>query len=181
MKKNILVILSICFFCLSCQTEEIENTEKNRIERDSEQRDFCETSFAIGNSEDDHACFSEAGFRRWGWNIGPLTPGTYTYDIYAGAGRCDITKGQFVGAITISYDGTHVTSQYDLLSGYSNSETHLYAGTSPFPIKNNGRFTIAPGQYSVQDDLNGEAIYVIAHAVTCEDEDEDESDDPGAF
>ena len=54
------------------------------------------------------------------------------------------------------------------------------AGTSPFPTKNNGRYTVAPGQYSVQDDLNGEAIYVIAHAVTCEEKDEDETD-PGPY
>jgi hypothetical protein len=172
MKKNILMMLGICFICLACQTEQIENSDKRRLESNSRADDSCETSFAIGNSDDDHACFSDAGFSRWGWNIGPLLPGTYTYDVYAGAGQCDITKGQFVGTVTISYDGTHVTALYDLTNEYSHSETHLYAGTSPFPTKNNGRYTVAPGQYSVQDELNGEAIYVIAHAVTCEDEDD---------
>ena len=180
-------MLGIGFICLACQTEQIEDLNNDLLEsnsslndlseRNSSPNDLCETSFAIGNSDEDHTCFSEAGFRRWGWNIGPLVPGTYTYDIYAGAGRCDISKGEFVGTVTISYDGTNVTALYDLMDGYSNSETHLYAGTAPFPKKNNGRYTVAPGKYSVQNDLNGEAIYVIAHAVTCEDEDEDDEDD----
>ena len=129
----------------------------------------CETSFAIGNSDDDHACFDEAGFSRWGWNIGPLTPGTYTYNVYAGAGQCDITKGTLVGTVIISYDGTNVSATYDLIDGYANTETHLYAGIDPFPTKN-GNYTVAPGQYSVQNGLDGEAIYVIAHSVVCESE-----------
>lgn len=178
-------MLGLCFICFACQTEQLEKldenlsdqnlSDQNLLERNSPPNATCETSFAIGNSDDDHACFSEAGFSRWGWTIGPLTPGTYTYDIYAGAGQCDIFRGQFVGTITISYNGTDVSASYDLTSGFSNSETHLYAGTSPFPRKNNGRYTVAPGQYSVQDDLNGEAIYVIAHAVTCENEDDDDT------
>ncbi|EDP70549.1 hypothetical protein FBALC1_07318 [Flavobacteriales bacterium ALC-1] len=130
----------------------------------------CETSFAIGNSADDHACFDQAGFSRWGWNIGPLTAGTYTYDVYAGAGQCDITNGALAGTVTITYDGTNVSAVYDLLDGYTNTETHLYAGVAPFPTKRNGSYTVAPGQYSVQDDLDGEAIYVIAHSVVCESE-----------
>lgn len=129
----------------------------------------CETSFAKGNSNDDHACFDQAGFSRWGWNIGPLSEGTYTYDVYAGAGQCDITKGALVGTVTITYDANGVSADYDLLSGYYNSETHLYAGTAPFPVENNGSYTVAPGQYYVDQNLSG-AIYVIAHAVVCEDD-----------
>jgi hypothetical protein len=132
----------------------------------------CETSFAKGNSDDDHACFDEAGFSRWGWNIGPITQGTYTYDVYAGAGQCDITRGTLVGTVTISYDGTNVSAVYDLTDGFYNDETHLYAGTAPFPTRNNGSYTVAPGQYTVQNDLDGEAIYVIAHSVVCESDDE---------
>lgn len=128
----------------------------------------CETSFAIGNSENDHACFDEAGFSRWGWNIGPLTEGTYTYDVYAGAGQCDITKGALVGTVTITYENGNVSAEYNLIDGYINQETHFYAGTAPFPTKNNGSYTVAPGQYDVEENLSGE-IYVIAHAVTCND------------
>ena len=135
MKKNILMMLGICFICLACQTEEIEKPDENLLKSNLRTKNPCETSFAIGNSDDDHACFSEAGFRRWGWSIGPLSPGAYTYDVYSGAGRCDINKGQFVGTITISYDGTNVTASYDLTNGYSNSETHLYGGNITFPNK----------------------------------------------
>jgi hypothetical protein len=135
----------------------------------------CETSFAKGNSGDDHACFDESVFSRWGWNIGPITPGTYTYDVYAGAGQCDITKGALVGTVTITYNGTNVSAVYDLADGYTNTETHLYAGVAPFPTKNNGSYTVAPGKYTVQNDLDGEAIYVIAHSVVCENDDENGS------
>ena len=181
MKNTIGLMLGLCFICFACQTEQLEMSDKILLEKKEPPTDFCETSFAIGNSEDDHICFSEAGFNRWGWTIGPLTPGKYTYDIYAGAGQCDILRGQFTGTITISYDGKNITAVYDLTSGYSNSETHLYAGTAPFPTKRNGRYTVAPGQYSVQDDLNGEAIYIIAHAVTCEKDDDDDDDENDSF
>lgn len=126
----------------------------------------CETSFAKGNSASDHACFDEAGFSRWGWNIGPLSEGTYTYDVYAGAGQCNISNGTLVGTVTINYEDGSASAAYDLLDGFVNEETHFYAGSNPFPVKNNGSITVAPGQYYVEDNLSGD-IYVIAHAVTC--------------
>ena len=130
-------MLGIGFICLACQTEQIEDLNKDLLEinsslndlseMNSSPNDICENSFAIGNSDEDHTCFSEAGFIRWGWNIGQLVPGTYTYDFYAGALRCDISKGEFFGTVTISYDGTNVSALYDLMDCYINSETHLYA------------------------------------------------------
>ncbi|NNE31021.1 MAG: hypothetical protein HKN40_01495 [Winogradskyella sp.] len=131
----------------------------------------CETAFAKGNSNDDHACFDEGGFSRWGWNIGPLSEGTYTYDVYAGAGQCNISNGALVGTVTITYDSNGVTASYDLLDGYVNTEEHLYAGYLPYPTKNNGSYTVAPGQYDVESNLSGD-IYVIAHSVVCEDDDD---------
>ena len=131
----------------------------------------CETTFAKGNASDDHACFDEGGFSRWGWNIGPLSEGTYTYNVYAGAGQCNINNGALVGTVTIEYSNGSVTAEYDLLDGYVNTEEHLYAGYTPYPVKNNGRYTVAPGQYYVEQDLSGD-IYVIAHSVVCEDDDD---------
>ncbi|WP_282042499.1 hypothetical protein [Winogradskyella flava] len=131
----------------------------------------CETAFAKGNSNNDHACFDEGGFSRWGWNIGPLSEGTYTYDVYAAAGQCNINNGGLVGTVTITYDSNGVSATYDLLEGYVNTEEHLYAGYTPYPVKNNGRYTVAPGQYYVDSDLSGE-IYVIAHSVVCPEEEQ---------
>ena len=42
----------------------------------------------------------------WGWSNGALSEGTYYFDIFAGAGQCDRTKGALVGLLTVDYDGT---------------------------------------------------------------------------
>ncbi len=128
----------------------------------------CETAFAKGNSGDDHACFDEGGFSRWGWNIGPLSEGTYTYNVYAAAGQCNIENGYLAGTVTIEYGDGTASASYDLFDGYELEEEHFYAGVTPYPLKNNGSYTVAPGQYYVEDELSGD-IYVIAHAVVCED------------
>ncbi len=125
----------------------------------------CETAFARGDNGD--TCFIGNGFNRWGWTIGPLTEGDYSYEVYAGAGQCDIDKGELVGTVDVSYMGGDVTVTYNIDPAYTVEETHTYAGYDMFPTGNNGRPTVAPGQYTIGEDLKGE-IYVIAHAVVCE-------------
>ncbi|TXN35951.1 hypothetical protein FVB32_15430 [Flagellimonas hymeniacidonis] len=124
----------------------------------------CETAFARGN--DGNTCFLDEGFSRWGWTIGPLSPDAdESYDIYAGAGQCDISKGELVGTVDIVYADGEVTVTYNIDESYSVAETHTYAGNDMFPTKK-GAPTVAPGQYSIQENLEGD-IYVIAHAVVC--------------
>jgi hypothetical protein len=127
----------------------------------------CETAFARG--ENGSTCFLDTdpvSFKRWGWTIGPLSEGNYTYDIYAGAGQCDISKGTLVGTVDVSYiDGT-VEFDYNIDAGYSVDETHSYAGKNMYPTDKKGKPTVAPGQYTIGENLSGE-IYVIAHAVVC--------------
>lgn len=125
----------------------------------------CETAFARGT--DGATCFIDNGFSRWGWSIGPLAEGDYSYDVYAGAGQCDINKGELVGTVDVSYSGGNVDVTYNIDSAYEVTETHTYAGTAMYPTKK-GEPTVAPGQYSITEDLSGE-IYVIAHAVVCKD------------
>lgn len=129
-------------------------------------KDSCETAFARG--ENGSTCFgdTEYDFSRWGWTIGPLTVGDYSYDIYAGAGQCDISKGVLVGTVDVSYkDNGDLSVTYNINDEYSTVETHTYAGNAMFPMKN-GQPTVAPGQYEISENLEGE-IYVIAHAVVC--------------
>jgi len=133
----------------------------------------CETAFAFGGTT-----FVDLGLtnKRWGWQLGPFTPGSYTSPIYAGAGQNDITKGTEVGTLTVDYDGATVVVTYTMHPGYTLDETHLYVGTSDIG-------TIAPGQYGHTHDLtdassdsfsvggfNGEPIYVVAHGVSCGDD-----------
>ncbi|NHF61560.1 hypothetical protein FK220_019565 [Flavobacteriaceae bacterium TP-CH-4] len=126
----------------------------------------CETAFARGN--DGQTCFIGNGFNRWGWTIGPLAEGDYTYEVYAGAGQCDTNKGELVGTVDVSYANGEVDVVYNIDAAYDVEETHTYAGTEMFPTDKKGKLTVAPGQYSIADDLSGE-IYVIAHAVVCQD------------
>jgi hypothetical protein len=147
----------------------------------------CETAFARAATPV-NTCFldlDEDGdgtrdFSRWGWTNGPLSYGTYTYDIYAGAGQCDINKGTLVGTLTTVYDGPTATVTYDIAAPYNLKESHLYVGSDVLPINGNGFNTVAPGQYPqlhegldgassddyVFDGLSGE-VYIVAHATVC--------------
>jgi hypothetical protein len=146
----------------------------------------CDTAYAYykcGCCGSLATCFSNWGFSQWGWTNGPLGPGSYTFDIYAGAGGCNPLKGKKVGWLTVDYtnsrrNGSTVTVTYYMYSGYKMDETHLYVGNEPLPRKN-GSYTVAPGQYPYSHDLNNAStdqyqltglsgnIYVIAHAVVC--------------
>jgi len=139
----------------------------------------CETAFAYsGNMA---TCFIGSGLvdtSRWGWFNGPVGPGSYTWDIYAGAGQCDLSKGTKVGALGVTYDGSTANVTYNMSPGFTMDETHLYVGAAPLPTKN-GAYTVAPGQYgnihtltsSSSDTFNisglSGSVYVVAHSVTC--------------
>jgi len=126
----------------------------------------CETAYAYDDAPDG-TCFIDLGFSNWGWSIKLPGPGTYTFDVYAGAGQCDLSKGTMVGTVTANYSGGTVSFSYNFLSGFSASETHFYAGTTPTPYFK-GKPTVAPGKYRIGTGLSGQ-IYIIAHAVVCGD------------
>tara|TARA_E500000318_G_scaffold104327_1_gene110187 strand:+ start:845 stop:1927 length:1083 start_codon:yes stop_codon:yes gene_type:complete len=131
---------------------------------DEEEPSGCETAFARGTNGE--TCFIGNGFNRWGWSIGPLADGTEeSYDVYAGAGQCDTSKGELVGTVDVSYIDGEVSVIYNIEDGYVATETHTYAGSTMFPL-DNGEPTVAPGQYYIEENLSGD-IYVIAHAVVC--------------
>jgi hypothetical protein len=150
----------------------------------------CETAFGYGDTyANDFLLIDENGdgsgdFNRWGWSNGPLSAGSYTFDIYAGAGQSDITKGTLVGSLSVDYDGSTATVTFNMNLGFSMNETHLYVGSEILARDVNNQFTVAPGQYPyIHDDndfegvisdsytvmgLSGD-IYVVAHAVVCGD------------
>jgi hypothetical protein len=112
-------------------------------------------------------CFIGNGFANWGWT-NPITPGSYTWDLWAGAGQCDTSKGTLVGTVTVVYSGGYVTVNYNVAFPYALEETHVYAGTTMFPQVKQGKkwvSTVAPGQYYNASPFGGGTVYVIAHAV----------------
>jgi len=141
-----------------------------------------ETAFAYGG---DYAIcfldmdFDEDGkrdFKNWGWSNGPLEPGLYEFDIWAGAAKCNLNKGTLVGTLTIDYDGSTAIVNYTMDAGWMMQRTQLYVGSEPLP-RNGGEYTVSPGQYPYIHDpvvdpasdtytvtgLSGD-IYVVAHA-----------------
>ena len=154
----------------------------------------CETAFAYGGNY--ATCFrtidveppiGKRDFSRWGWTNGPLDGGTYYFEIYAGAGQCDLWRGTLVGELTVDYDDVtgDVTVIYYIDSGWELYEAHVFVGCDILPMKN-GKYTVAPGQYgNTHEYMEGvssdtfmvnvtctNGIYVVAHAVVCEVEEE---------
>lgn len=139
----------------------------------------CETAYAYGGV--DYAnCFigmPEINTNNWGWSNGPIAESldTYSWDIYAGAGQCDIDKGTWVGTLDVDYYGGTATVTYNIDADYTLEETHLYVGNEILPRDKKGNYTTAPGQFPYSgetsytiDGLSGD-IYVVAHSVVCGD------------
>lgn len=147
----------------------------------------CQTIYAKG-SDDIATCFidDEFGFNRWGWTNGPLTTGSYEFEIWAGAGQCDTGKGALAGTMFLDYDAETGVAEvtYKTTADFVLTETHLYIGNDPYPLQKRGKKfvpTVAPGQYPYKhgnldnvfmdsytiDGLSGE-IYIIAHGEVCQ-------------
>jgi hypothetical protein len=197
--KNIPKLMIICVLLLfSCEVEQFEqktvSTEKkpDHIEENSDEQTECETFFAKGD-DNEATCFLDDGFNRWGWTNGPLSTGEYTFDLYAGAGQCDIEKGTLVGSLTINYYELTGTAEigFEMSEGFVLSETHLYIGNEPYLTDKKGKPTVAPGQFPYQHELDGAGfdpytindlsgeIYVIGHGVVCGDDSNDDDDGGG--
>ena len=151
--------------------------------------DDCETAFAYGGTGigecfiglDANGDGNDEGINRWGWTNSLMPDEVQTWEIYAGAGQCDTSKGTLVGLLTADYSVPgEVTVSYDMTpsSPYTISEYHLYVGSEMLPTDTGG-FTVAPGQYPVvieDRDSTSETftvtglsgnVWVVAHAVVC--------------
>jgi hypothetical protein len=134
----------------------------------------CETAYAYAPPPEG-TCFleiPEIKNNRWGWTIGPLAAGSYAYEIYAGAGQCDITQGKAVGLLLVDYDGSTATVKYVMTEvdptthvGYSMDVAHLYVGNDMLPVDKKGRPRVAPGKYPYD---SGDITGAIGHTFTVE-------------
>ena len=122
-----------------------------------------ETAYAY-KDEDISEKFIDYGFANWGWSNVLSDEGSYVFDVWAGAGQCDLTKGILVGTVTVDYGSGTVTVEFNLNPDITLEEYHVYAGSDMFPTGNNGEPTVAPGQYTIASGLSG-SIYVIVHAI----------------
>ncbi len=201
MKNTYLILLCSGLMLLSCEVEPIAldstnlkggipNNSNNNDRKEKESEDGgCETLFAFG-SDNPSTCFMDNGSSRWGWTIGPLEGGYYTFELYAGAGQCETVKGTSVGTLSVDFDADTGIAEvvYTMADGFVLNETHLYVGSDPYPLDNNGNPTVSPGQFPNKNDELNEAsgdsytvsdlsgpIYVIAHGVVCGTSDDGDS------
>jgi len=128
------------------------------------------------NSIDGYAhCFpldGDISETQWGWSNGKLTEGSYTFPIYAGAGSCILSNGQYAGDLEIDYEDGKVTVKYIAAPGTSFLETHLYVGNEKMPDMDSntgyGNYPYTSDEEATEVvyeiDITGD-IYVVAHSV----------------
>jgi len=121
---------------------------------DPETEYLCETTYAY--FEADSIPF-DLGGQPWGW-YSMFMDGTF--DLYAGAGLNDLSKGTLVGELTVHPDGT---VEYELFEGFEvnmedgEPKEHFYIGELvPERI---------PGQWKTIDMTN--PVYMTFHLVVC--------------
>jgi hypothetical protein len=84
----------------------------------------------VNGSEDPNAIgFSGTG--NWGWYNGPLSEGTYVFELWAGAAFNETWRGQLAGYLYLTYSGGCVTYYTDLEPGFAPKEgAHVYISYS---------------------------------------------------
>ena len=149
-----------------------------------------DTAWARGNDPTANNSVAGNPSNAWGWTnyFDGEAEFPFVMDLYAGAGRNDITKGRLVGTVTVDYYGGCVTVTYEVNDLSSLAEVHVWVGSTPLPTQTVTRgkrtvttVTAAPGQFDkhvkydhfeLQDtkamfkvcDVN-DSFWVAAHAV----------------
>lgn len=111
-----------------------------------------------------------------GWAIQIMENGVSTYEIWKRVGLNDTRRGELVGDLEVSWDGTIVSVTTQLYRDVM-KELHVYAGDAP-PT------TAAPGRYGYTQyfnppvdththkfaigDMEDDCIWLIVHALSCE-------------
>ena len=140
----------------------------------------CETAYGtLGNAN--AYCFYNYGFNNWGWSNKITADGIYTLPLYQGNPSCTPNPANLVGVVTATMAAGTLTVHYQTDPGFSMNEVHTYAGCLMFPLGNNGKPTVAPGQYTFNasslDYISELTVtftgvtfpcYLIAHAKACD-------------
>lgn len=97
---------------------------------------------------------------RWGWYNGTYNSGSSaTLDLYAGAGNCDIQKGQYVGTFSFTYENGVLDYTLDLNVDNDFDDLHIHVGENPLPLHNgnSNKYSPAPGGFDYLRDIDIDA------------------------
>jgi hypothetical protein len=180
--------------CISVEVEEGDGGADGTYEGGDERTEgsetpsiSSETAYATGEAGQCFSSLDAAFIDRWGWTNGPLPADPerdLEWEVYAGAGQCNIDKGTKIGDLTVRYTGSEAQLTFNALPEFEISEEHIYVGYEPLPRDKHGNYTVAPGKYSIVHDsladtrhtvntvhgLDGSPIYVVYHGVSSSSE-----------
>ena len=143
--------MCLLFVFSSCSNEETSILGLDSKFDDSSIEINSETAFTHHLDSENAYCFIDEGFNRWEWSMGPISSEFNWFRLYAGAGQCELDKGEHVGRVTISYNAEDNSTivVYRITDGndYGIDENHLYVGSNRFPVTKNGKETVALGKY----------------------------------
>jgi len=163
--------------CDICEGDDLKDENANGIPDDCENTNgggACETAFMFGNT----TINSFSNSNRWGWAENfDQADNTETYNIWAGAGQNDTSKGTHVGNATVTLnDDGDVELSISLFAGYSLDELHVNLSEA-MP---SGNVAKAPGQYNRNGEVSANTLnytfdfnntdgdfWIIVHTVTC--------------
>lgn len=118
--------------------------------------EFCDNDDISGNN--------------WGWVNGQFSNGASgTFDVIAGAGKCDVSKGTIVGTFSFTYNNGDLDFTLDLTVDNDFSELQIYASsqmlTSSAPGGLGYNEDIDGGIGTFSDEINGlsDDIYIAVH------------------
>lgn len=110
-----------------------------------------EKAFADGSSLDLDNCYINDGVasseERWGWTIGPLSKGSYSFPMYAKVQGCDASTGIQVGVLDFTYGENGATATFTASDGIALLESQFYVGATKYP-KKAGLDSVSPGQFT---------------------------------
>jgi hypothetical protein len=131
----------------------------------------CETAWAKPNN-DGTTCFPGTG--NWGWYVkipaGTIAPGGVfdtSGDVWAGAAKCDTSKGTDVGEAYITLTANGIDVEFDLASDCHVTDLHVWASNDE-PAGPGFNKWYKSGDITFNKALNLEkSIYVAVHTETC--------------
>jgi len=119
--------------------------------------------------------FGDAGFdgSQGGWIYSLTNSGTFTTPLYVQNPLSEAPFFIHVGNVNYGYNGTGLKVEYEMMGGYSLSETHVYASAampqSVNPVMFDYTHPVAGSKFDAYYIAlkDGPPVYVIAHAVVC--------------
>ena len=119
MKKLVSLLMLVGLVFTSCQKEDMNSDaaingsalkakikqEKSQAEGSTED-DNCETAFGrYCECASQNTCFSDFdGITRWGWSVELNSYKTYRFNLFAGAGQCELDKGEYAGYVNVTFN-----------------------------------------------------------------------------